>query len=181
MVSLPGRQELEKDADASTQVYSEKYVGFWVAFFLPTCLFIFAPVLLVLCRKNYVLTPPTGSIIAKFFKLWSYASKGKWIINPVHTYKNMSAPDFWERVKPSHLPAGQRPSWMTFDDAWVEEVRRGGRLVPCSCTCHSTGVRVFLSETLFCDLWSHFCLRFWFRQHWYTLMETRSPLWPNDW
>jgi len=32
---------------------------------------------------------------------------------------------FWSNVKPSNIPEGQRPSWMTFDDAWVDEVRRG--------------------------------------------------------
>ncbi|KIW73101.1 hypothetical protein PV04_01245 [Phialophora macrospora] len=106
-------------------VYAEKYVGFWLAYMLPTVLFISAPVVLVLCRKRYVLTPPTGSVFAKFWKLWSYAAKGRWSISPVRTYKNFSAPDFWERVKPSHIPAAQRPAWMTFDDAWVEEVRRG--------------------------------------------------------
>jgi len=106
-------------------VYAEKYVGFWLAYMLPTVLFICAPVVLVLCKKKYVLTPPTGSVLAKFWKLWTYASKGKWSINPVRTYKNMSAPGFWENVKPSRIPRAQRPAWMTFDDAWVDEVRRG--------------------------------------------------------
>ena len=36
----------------------------------------------------------------------------------------MRADDFWENVKPSHLGAN-RPEWMTFDDIWVDEVRRG--------------------------------------------------------
>jgi hypothetical protein len=34
---------------------------------------------------------------------------------------------FWERIKPSSLRANGEapPVWMTFDDAWVDEVRRG--------------------------------------------------------
>ena len=36
----------------------------------------------------------------------------------------MRADDFWERVKPSNL-GPNKPSWMTFDDVWVDEVRRG--------------------------------------------------------
>ena len=34
---------------------------------------------------------------------------------------------FWERIKPSAIRAsGQSvPGWMTFDDAWVDEVKRG--------------------------------------------------------
>lgn len=36
----------------------------------------------------------------------------------------MRSDDFWESVKPSRL--GQnKPVWMTFDDVWVDEVRRG--------------------------------------------------------
>ncbi|KIV90038.1 hypothetical protein PV10_07384 [Exophiala mesophila] len=106
-------------------VYAEKYVGFWLAYMLPTVLFLVAPVILAICRKHYVLTPPTGSVFAKFWQLWGYASKGHWHLNPVATYRSMSAPGFWERVKPSNIPAAERPVWMTFDDAWVDEVRRG--------------------------------------------------------
>lgn len=103
----------------------EKYVGFWLAYLLPTILFLIAPVVLILCKKRYVLTPPTGSVLTKFWKLWTYASKGKWSINPYTTYKRMSAPGFWDRVKPSNISPAERPEWMTFDDAWVDEVRRG--------------------------------------------------------
>ena len=106
-------------------VYCEKYVGFWLAFMLPTVLFVFAPIVLAVCKKHYILLPPTGSVFAKFFQLWSYACKGRWSINPRRTYKNLTAPDFWDRVKPSNVPESQRPKWMTFDDAWVDEVRRG--------------------------------------------------------
>ena len=36
----------------------------------------------------------------------------------------MRADDFWESVKPSKL-GSNKPAWMTFDDVWVDEVRRG--------------------------------------------------------
>ena len=36
----------------------------------------------------------------------------------------MRADDFWEGVKPSRL-GSNKPIWMTFDDVWVDEVRRG--------------------------------------------------------
>ncbi|THU77855.1 PTR2-domain-containing protein [Dendrothele bispora CBS 962.96] len=41
----------------------------------------------------------------------------------IQTYKNMRADDFWESAKPSKQQ--NRPGWMTFDDQWVDEVRRG--------------------------------------------------------
>ena len=50
---------------------------------------------------------------------------GKWSINPVQTYRNMHAPGFWDKVMPSKISESQRPAWMTYDDAWVAEVRRG--------------------------------------------------------
>lgn len=37
----------------------------------------------------------------------------------------MHADDFWQRVKPSSFTDETRPKWMTFDDEWVDQVRRG--------------------------------------------------------
>jgi POT family proton-dependent oligopeptide transporter len=31
----------------------------------------------------------------------------------------------WASAKPSNIPVAQRPKWMTFDDAFVDELRRG--------------------------------------------------------
>ncbi|KAL8939653.1 MAG: hypothetical protein Q9216_003229 [Gyalolechia sp. 2 TL-2023] len=105
-------------------VYAEKYVGFWLSFVLPTCMFLFCPVVMFLMRKKYARRPPTGSVIAKALKLWGLAMKGRWSINPVKTVQNLRADDFWENVKPSRL-GPNKPVWMTFDDIWVDEVRRG--------------------------------------------------------
>lgn len=48
-------------------------------------------------------------------------------INACLRKKNLRDEDFWNRCKPSAIRArGETvPSWMTFDDAWVDEVRRG--------------------------------------------------------
>ncbi|KAL8880512.1 MAG: hypothetical protein Q9192_007998, partial [Flavoplaca navasiana] len=105
-------------------VYAEKYVGFWLSFVLPTCLTLWCPTIMWLMRNKYAHRPPTGSVLTKAIKLWGLAMKGRWSLNPRTTAKNMRADDFWESVKPSHL--GQaKPAWMTFDDTWVDEVRRG--------------------------------------------------------
>ncbi|KAL8725644.1 MAG: hypothetical protein Q9166_007221 [cf. Caloplaca sp. 2 TL-2023] len=105
-------------------VYAEKYVGFWLSFVLPTCMFLCCPTVMFLMRNKYARRPPTGSVLTKALKLWSLAMRGRWSLNPVETYKNMRSDDFWESVKPSRL--GQaKPTWMTFDDTWVDEVRRG--------------------------------------------------------
>jgi POT family proton-dependent oligopeptide transporter len=58
-------------------------------------------------------------------KTFFYAQRGRWSLNPVATYRRLNDGTMWESVKPSNIPAAERPSWMTFDDKWVAEVRRG--------------------------------------------------------
>ncbi|KAL7619914.1 hypothetical protein AAE478_010461 [Parahypoxylon ruwenzoriense] len=106
-------------------VYAEKYVGFWLSFTLPTALFIFCPLVLLAFSSKYTRRPPTGSVLGKAVALVGLSMKGRWSLNPIATIKNMRAPGFFERVKPSNIPVSERPAWMTFDDHWVDEVRRG--------------------------------------------------------
>ncbi|GAB7353162.1 hypothetical protein MBLNU459_g3695t1 [Dothideomycetes sp. NU459] len=98
-------------------VYAEKYVGFWLSFTLPTILYCLCPIVLYVCRNKYARTPPTGSVLAKALKLWGLA----WKSSPSRA--SLKDGQFWERVKPSNVAS--KPVWMTFDDAWVDQVRRG--------------------------------------------------------
>jgi proton-dependent oligopeptide transporter, POT family len=96
-------------------VWVEKYVGFWLAFLLPTGLFLLCPFVLWANKKNYTLSPPTGSVLDKFMRMFFYVvKKSGW-------FKTMN----WELAKPSNVPIAERPAWMTYDDEWVEEVKRG--------------------------------------------------------
>ncbi|PWY97955.1 PTR2-domain-containing protein [Testicularia cyperi] len=105
--------------------FAEKYHGFWLAFTLPTIVFILCVPVLAFGSKYYIKTPPTGSVLAECLRLWRFAAKGRWSVNPVKTVKQMRADDFWENAKPSKQTPETKPRWMTFDDAWVAEVRRG--------------------------------------------------------
>lgn len=91
-------------------------VGFWLSFLLPTIMFMACPIMLAVMQKHYKLREPTGSVFGKFTKLTKYAMKDG-------GYKRMGKADFWERVKPSKV--ANKPTWMTFDDAWVDEIARG--------------------------------------------------------
>lgn len=104
--------------------FAEKYYGFWLAFLIPTLVFILCIPVLYFARNRYVKQPPQGSVLSSALKLLALASKGRFSYNPVRWVKNMRADDFWENVKPSTL-GSSKPKWMTFDDQWVEEVRRG--------------------------------------------------------
>ncbi|OJD12921.1 hypothetical protein AJ78_06548 [Emergomyces pasteurianus Ep9510] len=106
-----------------SMVYAEKYVGFYLSFLLPTCMFCLCPFVLYLLRHKYSRLRPAGSVYGKAFKVWRLATKGQISWNPARTYRNFHDPDMWERAKPSNI--ANKPVWMTFDDAWVDEVRRG--------------------------------------------------------
>ncbi|KAK8047847.1 POT family protein [Apiospora saccharicola] len=106
-----------------SMVYAEKYVGFWLSFTLPTIMFLICPAVMYWCRNKYVRLPPTGSVLGKSMGIIGLGMKGRWSLNPVTTFRHMASDDFWDRAKPSKLE--HRPAWMTFDDAWVDEVRRG--------------------------------------------------------
>jgi len=107
----------------SNLVYAEKYVGFWLSFTLPTILFVFCPLLMILFSEHYVKKPPQGDVLVKSMRVYGLVLKGRFSINPVRTWRNLSDPNIWDSAKPSKIT--NKPVWMTFDDAWVEEVRRG--------------------------------------------------------
>lgn len=90
------------------------------------------PIILWYGRNRYIRSPPTGSVLATALRLWRFAARGRWSLNPVRTYRQLTADDFWESAKPSKQ-LGEKPKWMTFDDNWVDEVNRG--LKACAVFC----------------------------------------------
>ncbi|KAK1983042.1 POT family protein [Colletotrichum cereale] len=100
-----------------SMVYAEKYVGFWLSYLLPTIMFFLCPVVMLACRNRYAKRPPTGSVLGKSIALIGYGLRQGGGI------AGMRKDAFWDRIKPSRV--ADKPAWMTFDDAWVDEVRRG--------------------------------------------------------
>jgi POT family proton-dependent oligopeptide transporter len=107
-----------------SMAYAERYVGFYLSFLIPTICFTACFPVLIFCKKDYNLSPPAGSVLGPAVKLLVRATKGRWHLNPVATYKHLYDGTFWEDVKPSRL-GDSKPSWMVFDDQWVDEVSRG--------------------------------------------------------
>ncbi|KAF9629906.1 putative oligopeptide transporter protein [Lasiodiplodia theobromae] len=107
-----------------SMAYAERYVGFYLSFMLPTLLFCVALPVLFFCRKWYAHTKPEGSVLGPAVKLLLLGTKKRFSINPVAFYRNLHDGTFWEELKPSKLGVA-KPAWMTFDDAWVDEVSRG--------------------------------------------------------
>jgi POT family proton-dependent oligopeptide transporter len=105
-------------------VYAERYVGFWLAYLIPTIFFLICLPVLFFCKKMYILRPPSGSVMGPALGLLFKALGNGLSINPVKTWKNWNDGTMWEKVKPSYL-GDAKPKWYTFDDAWVDEVARG--------------------------------------------------------
>lgn len=100
-------------------VYAERYVGFYLSYLIPTIAFLLALPVLIFCKKNYILRPPSGSVMGPAFKLLMKALGTR-------NFKNWNDGKMWESIRPSALGAN-KPSWYNFDDAWVDEVARGFR------------------------------------------------------
>ncbi|KAJ6438536.1 LSM domain-containing protein [Purpureocillium lavendulum] len=118
-----------------TMVYAERYVGFYLSYTLPTIMLTLGPFVMWWGRKRYQRREPAGSVLVPAMKTFVLAQRGRWSINPYRTWQNMHDGTFWENVKPSKIPPGARPSWMTFDDAWVDELRRGFAACAVFCWC----------------------------------------------
>jgi POT family proton-dependent oligopeptide transporter len=73
--------------------------------------------------KHYVKKPPQGDVAIKSMRLFGLAFKGQLSLKPIQTWRNLASDDLWNNVKPSRISS--KPHWMTFDDAWVDEVSRG--------------------------------------------------------
>ncbi|KAK3195915.1 hypothetical protein K4F52_000782 [Lecanicillium sp. MT-2017a] len=117
-----------------TMVYAEQYVGFYLSYTLPTIMLAMGPLIMLWGRKRYIRREPSGSVLGPALRTFFLAQKGRWSINPIATYRNMHDGTFWENVKPSRFTNETRPRWMTFDDAWVDELRRG--FAACTVFCY---------------------------------------------
>lgn len=114
--------------------YAEKYVGFWLAFLLPTIMFLFTPAVMFWGRNRYKHAPAQGSVLGKAVRTLLFAMHGRWHWNPVVMWKRTHDGNLWESAKPSNIEPARRPAWMTFDDAWVDELRRG--FAACAVFCY---------------------------------------------
>ncbi|KAH0588239.1 putative peptide transporter ptr2 [Termitomyces sp. J132] len=98
--------------------------GYWAAFLVPTCIFAIVPFVLLFGRKNYIVTPPRGSILVETVRCINCALAPRWSWNPVTTYRRCKSADFWDIAKPSHYAEGSVPTKITWDDEFVDEVDR---------------------------------------------------------
>lgn len=97
--------------------YSEKYVGFWLAYLLPLILYLPLPLLLWFLYKRVVLHPPGGSDLGNVFRVLGICLKNGGITK-------IGRHGFWEAAKPSVIAAKGQHISTRWNDQFVEDVRR---------------------------------------------------------
>ncbi|KAH9879699.1 hypothetical protein IAQ61_001518 [Plenodomus lingam] len=97
--------------------YSEKYVGWWLAFLLPLLLYLPLPFLMWYLRKRLILHPPAGSELGRVFKLLGVIFRRGGI-------KRIGRSGFWALGKPSNIAAAGLHISTGWNDEFVEDVRR---------------------------------------------------------
>ncbi|KAJ1737740.1 peptide transporter ptr2 [Coemansia sp. Benny D160-2] len=104
----------------------EHNVDFWPAYLLPTLMFVVCIAVFWAGRNTYVLTPPTGSILLKAMRCMTTGFKqsraakkaGNAIVDDAG-----KGSSWIEYAKPSNM-SGSLPASVTWDDAFVDELRR---------------------------------------------------------
>jgi len=110
----------------TSMVYAEKYLGFWVAFSLPTLMFCLCPLVLSKCQSQYRQTPPTPeqSTLSLAFRLYFLALKQHFRNRRTHTPTTLK-PSFWDAIKPANLPH-PHPPWLTnLPPTYIDQIARG--------------------------------------------------------
>ncbi|KAF6750978.1 peptide/h+ symporter protein [Ephemerocybe angulata] len=98
--------------------------GYWIAYLIPTLIFVLVPFVLVLGKRFYVVTPPRGSILLETFRVIGFALRPALSFNIIQSVKLMHKPEFWDPAKPSYYEDGKVPARITWDDEFVGEVHR---------------------------------------------------------
>ncbi|TIB84525.1 PTR2-domain-containing protein [Wallemia mellicola] len=106
----------------------EKNHSFWLAFTIPTVVFAAVPFILFALRNKLVHTPPRGTVLLEVSRLLRIVAKNIYSFNPIRWIRNLKdTQSSWNAAKPSvyEKEHGFVPKFITWDDAFVLEVKRG--------------------------------------------------------
>ncbi|KAF8590919.1 oligopeptide transporter [Ramaria rubella] len=108
-------------------VWCERLVGFWLAYLVPTIMYLLLPAVLFLGRNRYIKTPARGSIILEATRVLRLAYRGCWSYNPIKAWRNYSRGANWDAARPvtSGIREGSTlKQGITWDTQFVDEIRR---------------------------------------------------------
>lgn len=102
--------------------YSERFVGFWLAFLEPGIIYMLMPIVLVLCHKHLYLAPAQGSVTYEAVLVF------KELIQRGGFFGLLKGGDnYWNLAKPSYIEAADGTidsSRVFWDDQFVDEIRQ---------------------------------------------------------
>ncbi|KAJ7348907.1 PTR2-domain-containing protein [Mycena albidolilacea] len=103
--------------------YSEKRIGFWLAYLLPGILYMIMPIALVIVYPRLVRLPPQGSVVLESFKVFRTLFSRAGFTGILKGREN------WNVAKPSNIEAAgglknKSTGWVTWDDDFVDELKR---------------------------------------------------------
>lgn len=100
--------------------YSEKYIGYWLAYLIPGILYLLLPALLLFYYKRTIKLPPSRTAYDEVYTIIWIALKK----NGLRIFQK----GFWDAARPSVLRANgvteYRGKPISWDDALVDDVRR---------------------------------------------------------
>ncbi|TLD18961.1 MFS general substrate transporter-21 [Venturia nashicola] len=96
--------------------YIEKYHGFWLAYFIPTILYMGLLPMLMYLKKRLVLKPAGGSDLGKVVQILGICFKRGGALK-------MFRGDFFAAAKPSVIATSSNPIQVPWTDGFVEDVR----------------------------------------------------------
>ncbi|KAF8530501.1 PTR2-domain-containing protein [Hysterangium stoloniferum] len=108
-------------------VECEKLVGFWLAYLIPTIVYLLLPIVLYLGRNRYVKTPAKGSVVLESVKVFRLAYRSVWSLNPLILWKNLEKGPDWDAARPTiddETKGSTLKKWITWDSQFVDEIRR---------------------------------------------------------
>lgn len=97
--------------------YCARLVGWWLAFLLPTILYIPLPLLLLWLKPRLILHKPNGSDYPNFFRVVGRCLAGGGIFR-------IGRSGWWDRAKPSYRIAQGLPDDGRYNDQFVDDVKR---------------------------------------------------------
>ncbi|KAF7353815.1 PTR2-domain-containing protein [Mycena venus] len=103
--------------------YSEKRIGFWLAYLLPGILYMLMPIVLVIVYPKLVRLPPQGSVVLDSFKVF------RTLFSRAGFAGMLKGGENWNVAKPSNIEAAgglknKNTGWVTWDDDFVDELKR---------------------------------------------------------
>ncbi|KAG0650098.1 Peptide transporter PTR2 [Hyphodiscus hymeniophilus] len=105
---------------ALATTYSEKDVGYWLAYLTPGIIYFLLPILLILNYKRTIKIPPSDSAYDNVFAvIWIALKKNTW---------RLGRKGFWDPARPSVMRANGITEWrgnpIPWDDNLVDDVQR---------------------------------------------------------